>query len=136
MNIQFVSRQQCQLMILDGFFEENDYDLISISDTNKEKELMKKYWLRFKKDSNAAIFLNFRDIEGTESGFTENKAKQIRRFVQETFKRKKNIIVHCLVGVSRSGAVAKWINNHYMCGDPFLDDYVGYNLYVYCVLDD
>jgi len=40
MKIQFVSRQQCQLMILDGFFEENDYDLISISDTNKEKTLM------------------------------------------------------------------------------------------------
>jgi hypothetical protein len=38
-------------MILDRFFEENDYDLISISDTNKEKELMKKYWLQFKKDS-------------------------------------------------------------------------------------
>ncbi|NCU33505.1 MAG: hypothetical protein EOM23_11390 [Candidatus Moranbacteria bacterium] len=35
-----LAKADSKVMILEGFFEQNDYDLISISDTNKEKELM------------------------------------------------------------------------------------------------
>lgn len=136
MKVSFISRNDCLLMMLDDHFLDNRCDLISISDTNKEKSLMKKYWLQRKSDENADLFLNFKDIEGVESRFTDAKAGAIIRFVEETFKKKKDLVVHCFAGVSRSGAVAKWVNDHYMLMDSYLSEYRGYNVHVYCVLEE
>lgn len=45
--------------------------------------------------------------------------------------RDKRFIVHCLMGVSRSGAVAKFINDYLGLDDSFMNDYNVYNRHVY-----
>ena len=122
------------------FFEDmcngKGIDLISISDTNREKRFARKLWLQCKGENDAAIFLNFRDVEGIESGFTEAKADQIVRFCQKTFDKKNTLVIHCFAGVSRSGAVAKWANEYFMHMNPYWDEYKAHNHYVYCMLDE
>lgn len=79
-------------MILNGFFEENDYDLISISDTNKEKREMCKLWLENKKDGNAAIFLNFYDIEGIESGLQRTRQNKLDNLFKRPLKERRTLL--------------------------------------------
>uniref|UniRef100_UPI003F816C7D hypothetical protein n=1 Tax=Enterococcus faecium TaxID=1352 RepID=UPI003F816C7D len=49
-------------------------------------------------------------------------------------KQKKDLIIHCYMGVSRSGAVAKWVNDHYGLEKPELENYTLYNKRVYSML--
>lgn len=133
-SVKFVSRAEALRLILSGYFENNNVDLISVSDTNSEKQQMRKAWLENKADSTAALFLNFADIASDQSGFTENKAKQIISFVNTSHAKKKDVIVHCFAGISRSGAIAKFINEYFMLGDTYLEDYVGHNHWVYYTL--
>lgn len=134
MKVKFISRTEAICNIRGGFFKENDCDLISISDTNSEKEQMRELWMMNKKDSNAALFFNFLDIEGVESRFDYTKAQKIIQFVQESQVKKKDIIVHCFAGISRSGAVAKFINEDLMLMDEYLENYAGHNKWVYYTL--
>jgi len=52
-------------------------------------------------------------------------------FVEWCHRKNKNIIVHCDMGVSRSGAVAKWVNEFLGLQDLYLEDYQQYNRYVF-----
>jgi predicted protein tyrosine phosphatase len=134
MKIKFISRTDAIKFIKSDLKYHKSLDIISISDTNKEKKEMRDLWINNKSYENAAIFLNFHDIDGIESGFTEQKARKIIEFVKESHAKKKDILVHCFVGISRSGAVAKFINDYFMEGDRYLDDYVGHNLHIYYTL--
>lgn len=134
MVINFTDRRKAKALINLGYFSLRDEDLISISDTNKEKKEIRDMWMSNKKDSNAAIFLNFEDVDGIESGLTESKAKQIIKFAEKSHKKKKNITIHCFAGISRSGAVAKFINEYFMEGNEYLENYQGHNRYVYYTL--
>lgn len=134
MQVKFVSRGDAKKYIEMGYFAERDCDFISISDTNSEAAEMKKLWLANKQESNAAIFLRFQDLDDNSSGFDRKKAETITRFVEQSFRKKKNVIVHCFAGISRSGAVAKFINEYYGLGNEYLETYTGHNLWVFYTL--
>ena len=134
MNVTFVSRADALAMIEQGYFADGKTDLISISDTNKEKQAVRAAWLANKADANAAIFLNFLDINDIACQLTDAKAQRIVDFSTSTFRKRKDLVVHCYMGISRSGAVAKFVNDYWGLGDRYLEDYVGHNKYVYYTL--
>lgn len=134
MKIKFVDRGTAKRLIRDGYFDRNICDFISISDTNSEATEMRELWIDNKVDNNAAVFLRFQDIDDLSSGFTEQKAKRIVNFLQESYVKRKDVIVHCFAGISRSGAVAKFANEYWGLGDQYLEDYKGHNIHVYYTL--
>lgn len=134
MQVKFVSRGDAKKYIKENHFSETNCDFISISDTNSEVAQMKKLWIENKQESNAAVFLRFQDLDNGQSGFDRKKAEVITRFVATSHKKKKDVIVHCFAGISRSGAVAKFINEYYALGDEYLSNYTGHNLWVFYTL--
>ena len=133
-NIKFVDRATAKRLIRDGYFDRNICDFISISDTNSEAAEMRELWLDNKIDNNAAIFLRFQDIDNPSSGFHEGKAKRVVNFLQESYVKRKDVIVHCFAGISRSGAVAKFANEYWGLGDEYLETYKGHNIHIYYTL--
>lgn len=130
MKIHFLSRKAMKMLLnettLDGC-------IISISDTNKEKSEMRE----MKKILNShvpSIFLNFLDIEDLTSGFTTNKADKLFAFIKKAHEEKQDVFIHCFLGVSRSGAVAKFINDYYGLQDKVLEEYPLYNKHIYLSL--
>lgn len=67
---------------------------------------------------------------------TKEACKKVIELAQYAVDNDMDIIVHCFACVSRSGAVAKWIND-YLAKRPeqYLTDYKGYNRYVYQMLE-
>lgn len=88
------------------------------------------------------IFLQFDDVVSCTSGneyvlFNEESAAEIIAFVEKysaSFK-KYNLIVHCHAGISRSAAVAKFVNDYFSVRklDKF-NTYKFYNKLVYRTL--
>ena len=65
--------------------------------------------------------------------FTDQQARDVIEFVAQCSKSGvEGILVHCLIGVSRSAAIAKWIAGNYQL--PFPANYDRYNMHVYQVL--
>lgn len=127
MKVKFVSRSDMISLIRNE--QLSDVCIISISDTNREKQEM--YTLcKEHSQGRCKAFLNFPDVEDSVS-LTTNKLQQVLRVSEYAFKNKLDVIVHCFLGVSRSGAVAKYINDYYMLGDRYLEDYVGHNKNLY-----
>jgi protein tyrosine/serine phosphatase len=131
MKIKFIDRGTAKRYIEDGAFVLNDLDLISISDTWSEAQQMRELWLDNKIDTNAALFLKFADIDDNSSGFTDKDAEHVVNFVQESFVKRKDVVVHCFAGISRSGAVAKFVNEYWGLGDEFLEAYAGHNRHIF-----
>lgn len=134
MEVRFVDRATAKRLIASNYFVENACDLISVSDSARERKEIRNLWLDRKCEVNAALFLDFRDIDDNSSGFTEAKARKIIDFVAESHKKKKSVIVHCFAGISRSGAIAKYVNEYYALEDEYLNNYVGHNRWVYYTL--
>jgi len=134
MNVKFVSRGDAKQYINENYFTNTSCDLVSISDTHSEAEQMKKLWLANKKDTNAAVFLRFADMDDSSSGFDAKKAETICNFLEQSFRKKKDVMVHCFAGISRSGAVAKFVNEYYGLNDAYLETYTGHNLWVFYTL--
>lgn len=44
--------------------------------------------------------------------FTEDDARKIIKFLEKTFENKKDLLVHCTVGISRSSAVSVFSNSY------------------------
>lgn len=95
------------------------------------------------KDWGAVLRLQFSDIdtdfyEGSVIGgekltlFKKRQAEQIINFIKENRKFLRGIFVHCMAGISRSAAVAKFIAE--MENLPFNHQYQLYNKYVYRTL--
>ena len=134
MKVDFVSREQALKMVKEGYFVDNKADLVSLSDSHRECRLMRNAWKQQKSDANAAIFQMFYDVEDNSSLFGANKALQLKRFVELSHQKNKDVVVHCLMGVSRSGAVAKFVDTYLGLNDPYLEDYTLFNNHVYFTL--
>lgn len=80
--------------------------------------------------------VKFDDIDEPEepyTHFTPAQAKEIVRFVRECEQQGiEGIVVHCMAGISRSAAIAKWIALAYSLSFPA--DYSKYNRLVYRLL--
>ena len=131
--VQFIRRRDAFNYIDDGMFlrPDCDWDMVSISDSTKEKKEIKAAWMAAHNNKVAAHFVNFLDVDDPHSGFTESKAEGIVRFLTETNRKKKNLLVHCFLGVSRSGAVAKFAYEYFGFECPHIEAYGLYNKYVF-----
>lgn len=119
--INFVSRQQMK-QAMEYEFDSN-LAIISISDTKVEMEEMNSLLSNSQCDY---LCLWFADSEESD-GITDEQAKYILSFINH----KNDFMIHCFAGVSRSGAVAKFINEYYEHGHMWLEDYQGHNKRVY-----
>jgi len=130
--IKFTDRLTAKKLIKQGYFNDKKSVLISISDNEKERDEIGSI-------ENApflAAYLAFQDIDSDESGLTKEYCKQVIELAQYAVDKDMDIIVHCFAGVSRSGAVAKWINDYLAKRqEQYLTDYNGYNRYVYQMLE-
>jgi len=102
---------------------EKNLAIISINDTSYEYDEM----YRLLDNSNFTI-VAFQDSDD-QKGITDLQANLLLNFIERN--HNKNFLVHCFAGVSRSGAVAKFINEFYECGNFYLEDYKGYNRRVF-----
>lgn len=122
----FGKRQFDDLMRANDINESNvetrtDIFLISIVDTDVWLESKEPF---FKEDHENVLNLKFDDVEhdgepsptnfnqGTRA-FTEEQATKLFQFIKK-HRDKKTCIVHCMAGISRSGAVGTFINGY--CG--------------------
>ena len=139
MMVKFVGRSNIVSLLKSLYWDvsvtgnESRPSLISISDTEQEKQEVVDLWQTQNIVDTSVNFLplSFADIDTQESGFTDEIALQIKDFVDEALSLKQDIVVHCFLGVSRSGAVAKYINEYLGLGDEYLENYTGHNRFVY-----
>jgi len=129
--INFISRHDAKILLQVGF--PSSTALISVSDTMEER---KEIFFLAKSKGVPAFVCVAKDIDSDESGFTVDLATSMQVFISESIQAKENIIVHCLAGVSRSGAIAKWINDYYNLDDWYLNDYKGHNKYIYEIMNE
>ena len=130
MKVVFVSR--CDMIKLIKNKSLRSVCIVSVSDNNREKQEMYNLCKEYSQGLCKA-FVNFPDVEDGVC-LTDKKIKQILRVCDYAFKNKLDIVVHCFLGVSRSGAIAKYINDYYMLGDTYLEDYTGHNKNLYYAL--
>lgn len=121
--IEFISRGQMKRIISQQGHKEDNLAIISINDTSYEYDEM----YRLLDGSNFTIAA-FQDSDG-DDGITDIQAKLLLSFIERN--HDKNFLIHCFMGISRSGAVAKFINEFYECGIFYLEDYKGYNRRVF-----
>lgn len=134
MKVEFIDRSGFKNIASVGFPDRTA--CISISSTHEDWREM----VGISKRSKANIkCLRFLDIDSKESGFTRRTAELLKEFVDDWMiceyeHRPKRILIHCDMGVSRSGAIAKWINDYYGLDDRYLNEYYQHNKYVYDTL--
>lgn len=104
--------------------------IISINDTDGEESEIISLWDDYHNYSNLVTYI-FKD---DEESFSELQANCIVEDVEFAKNYGKNIIVHCFAGVSRSAAVAKWINDYLKLGIEKYNDYTQHNKHVYDTL--
>jgi hypothetical protein len=99
---------------------------VSISDTNHEQGEIESLFTFTEIDPYSYITLSFPD---NDDGIPSDEAQRLVDFIKKH--PDKDFIVHCFMGISRSGAVAKFINEYYDMNDVILNTYTGYNKQVY-----
>lgn len=104
--------------------------IISINDTETEIEQVMALWKRMGNRKSVCIDV-YRFSDDNES-FLERQAEAIQHTVDvEPYS---NIIVHCFLGISRSAAVAKWLNDYLQLDIPKYNEYRQHNIHVYDTL--
>jgi predicted protein tyrosine phosphatase len=82
------------------------------------------------------LLMQFDDVTAPAKGvtaFTKADANRLKSFIKGLPQSVDTIIVHCEAGISRSAAVAKWLNELYKTNDfPIM--YMAYNKYIYNIL--
>lgn len=127
MKIYFMSRGDFLANI--SKFDAGNYALISISDNMTERREMQDILGEQIKDC-PYITTNFQDVDHDDgTGISNIQAKELLTFIKAY--SDKDFIVHCFAGVSRSAAVAKFINDYYDAGNIALEIYKIYNKLVY-----
>jgi len=107
--------------------------LISINDSTTENNEMKVH-IELETNNRNHICLAFQDVDHHDgTGISNRQAKKLFDFIKEN--EGKDFIVHCFAGVSRSAAVAKFINDYYDVQDLVLENYKIYNKLVYSKLN-
>ena len=128
--VKFFSREKVESI---RKFNGKKAGLISISSSDDEPANLQQGW-------SAILSLVFDDIERLDVVrpedeyivFDEEIAKKIVQWIVEHKDRLDFLIVHCNAGISRSGAVAKWVA--LVLDLPFDDEYDLYNKHVYRTL--
>ena len=112
---------------------DNRFAIISLNDTETEqKEMEQHVYLHTQCDNK--IFMTFQDVDHPDNGGISNRqAKKLFQFIKEN--EGKSFVVHCFAGVSRSAAVAKFIQEYYDIDDPILESYKIYNRMVFSKLN-
>lgn len=110
----------------------NTLALISLTDPESHPYISYAKW-KFH------IRLEFEDVSSQDDGvvFTTDMAKNLIDFALSMPDSVTHIIIHCIQGVSRSGAVTKFLTKHIFkdCFNQAFDkDYVYYNRFVYRTL--
>lgn len=121
--VEFMSRGQMKRFIETREHLNDNVAIISINDTPYEYDEM----LDLLEGSNFSISM-FQDTDDN-NGISPLQAKCLLSFIDKN--HDKDFYVHCFAGVSRSGAVAKFINEYHERGHMYLEDYNGYNRRVY-----
>lgn len=106
--------------------------LISITDPEIQPNISYQKW-RYH------IRLKFEDVSNSEDGviFSESMALRLINFVVSIPETVNLIVIHCVVGIARSGAVTKFITKYLLkdCFNPDFDlGYYAYNRTVYKTL--
>ncbi len=105
---------------------DQDVAIISISDTPDEWARMDEILKPFN-----CFTVMFADTNDDKS-ISENQANEILAFINAN--RDKKFLVHCWAGISRSAAIARFINEHLNLGSIEFDGYMMYNRWVYNAL--
>lgn len=123
-NIEFMSRYDIKQFVKNNEITD-DIAIISINDSKSELIEMQEVLGKFN-----TLFVSFSDVDfkNNAGSMTHADAEEIFRFIEAN--SDKQFIVHCFMGVSRSGAVAKFINEHLERDISHLSHYMGYNRYV------
>lgn len=120
-SIRFVSRYEMKQILKSGVDLE-EYAIISVNDTDDEYSEM----LESLKQSTCSEFsLSMFPDTDDGTGMSSLQAQCILSFIIKNSNKK--FLVHCFAGVSRSGAIAKFINEFLERGIFYLEDYMGYN---------
>lgn len=97
---------------------ENEKDSIFISITNRNGEI--EHW--FKENHKNVINLDFDDTSSDNEELrtiSDKQAESLMLFIDDNLSKSKDdidVYIHCLAGMSRSRAVAEYINRHYDVG--------------------
>jgi predicted protein tyrosine phosphatase len=121
--IEFMSRGNMIKLLLKDNLKHFDGAIISISDTKQELQEMEIALCDF---HGPYIALMFQD---DDVAMNPVQANCLLDFINKN--ANKDFLVHCFAGVSRSGAIAKFINEHLEAGVWYLEDYKGHNRKVF-----
>lgn len=131
-NVTFNSRGSAITLLRGNDLSEHDMLFISINTTQEDADEMMGLIAAAEASGLTVVF------KDDEVGMTVDDADFL---VSEIFdaimdENVKNFYVHCDAGISRSGAVAKFINDYYGLGEdhPILGRYRIYNKHVYTSL--
>lgn len=119
--------------MVDDEFIDKDTVVISVNDTEAERDDMGHF---LADRANRVILQLFLD---NESSFQKSQAETLVELIDEAYEDGlRRFVIHCWAGISRSGAIAKYINDFYGEGEnhPFLGDYKVYNKRVYTMLEN
>jgi len=130
MKVNFISRQEAIQLVQKGYFNHTNTDLISINDNDDEEFEMRSAWDQFSNKNNATFFI-FRDEDSDDSGFSLEDASVMISAIEQAINSNNDIVVHCWAGISRSGAVAKFINDYLKIDSPHLNTYNLHNRFIY-----
>lgn len=121
MKVEVIRKTKFDKLMVDNNI--NDQNVESFTDTAFISILNSEATGHFKTNHNNVLVLNFDDVTDDLNWdddpdfygpvlFTVEQAKQILEFI-EMNKEKKQFIVHCSAGISRSGAVGTFINDYF-----------------------
>lgn len=129
-SIAFLSRSRFLSFIGQEDLDSSNIAFVSVSDTVEEESDM----IAPLSSHDHHITCVFSDVEkGNHGEMSMEIAQKIVEFVDSH--SEKDFVIHCFAGISRSGAIAKWVN-WYLGRELFeLTAYTGHNKHVYDMLD-
>ncbi len=133
MDFVICSRAEMLRNIMDERFTEL-FNIISINDYASEKEEIETLYENGDGNKDNLLAVVFKDDYPNPGEFTPEVAQQIIDFVKKTKDENRELIIHCWAGISRSGAVAKWINEYFDYNIPYWSNYKDYNKAVHHIL--
>lgn len=122
----------CSLLEAEKIPPKDTSTLISITDPEIQPNISYQKW-RYH------ICLKFEDVSNSEDGvaFDEDMALKLINFVTSLPESVNLIVIHCIVGIARSGAVTKFVTKYILkeCYNQNFDlGYLAYNRSVYKTL--